>query len=541
MSWKRRSYEAVPALRVRGPHLRRALRMVTLAWMFGVVWISAASGSHFKVFATSLGFGDFAFGLLGTLPFLATFGQLLAALMIERTGLLKYQFIQCAAVHRLLWLAVAAVPLVLPRPSALAVAAVLVILSASSFMGALSAPAWLTWMGALIPRRIRGRYFATRERLALCVQMVVVIGLGVLMDRVYRAGDLEVSQVGMWAISAILAGGAVFGLIDILMFHRVPEVLPPPSEEDARAPSGQGARGGVTLRRFLLEPLRDGAFRSYVLYGATMTFSLTVAGWFYWRNAMENLGFGNLATNVLFLVIGPLAGIWASRRWGRAIDRWGRRPVLIFCTAGAALSALSWLLIPPKAACPAFLTRAVAWWLAALGQQDWAAHAAEVPVTPYLLAALSCVIGGATWSGINLAQTGIVLGFSDGSGRSRYVAASSVLISTGGMLGGLIGGSVATALASLQAHPIHWGPFLWNNWHATFALSFAARLVTILWLVRMPDPGAASVRSLARYMGMNVYNGVVTRLFYTLRVFGWQQPGRRKGQPGPTTRGPRRK
>ncbi|MGB2821341.1 MAG: MFS transporter [Phycisphaerae bacterium] len=544
MSWKSRSYEAVPALSIRGPQLRRALRTVTLAWVFGVVWLSAVSGSHFKILASTLGFNNLAFGLLATLPFLATFGQLLAALLIERTGLLKYQFIHCAAIHRLLWLAVAAIPLVLPVPSPVAVVAMLVVLSGSWFMGALSAPAWLTWMGALIPRRIRGRYFANRERLALAVQMIVVIALGLLMDALHKPGYSGAQPIVVWTISAILGASAVFGMIDILLFHRVPEVLPSSSAEADPASPAERQPGTTVISRFLVEPLRDGAFRSYVLYGATMTFSLSVAGWFFWRNAMENLGFSNLATNLLFLVIGPLAGIWAARKWGKAIDRWGRRPVLVICTAGASLSLFGWFLISRAMPSPIWLTRWLGWVLSAagnaLGQTGWGAMGPDTPVTAFLLAAACCLIGGATWSGINLAQTGIVLGFSDGSGRSRYVAASSVLISTGGMLGGLVGGALAEGLSGLQESPIRWGPFVWNNWHATFALALAARVVTIFWLLRMPDPGAITVRSLARYMGLNVYNGLVSRVFYTLRVFGWQQSLRRRvnrsPRGGPRTR-----
>jgi MFS family permease len=532
MSWKRRSYDAVPALSVRRATLRRSLRNVTFAWLFGVAWLSSVSGSHFKTLASTLGFNDFAFGLLATLPFVATFGQLLAALLIERTGLVKHQFIHCAAIHRALWLVAAAVPLVLPVPSTLAVASMLVVLTVSSFMGALSAPAWLTWMGALVPRRIRGRYFAHRERLALAVQIVVVISLGLLMDSVSRPGAGAARPEVKWVISGILAVGAVLGMVDILLFQRVPEVLPARwREEEGPARPGDGGRESL-IRRFVTDPLRDRAFRSYVLYGSTMTFSLTVAGWFFWRNAMENLGFSNLATNSLFLVVGPLAGIWASSKWGRAIDRWGRRPVLILCTVGASASLLGWLLIAPEMPCPAFLTRAITWVCGSMGRvvgrPDWAPIGPDSPITAYLLAGVTCLLGGATWSGINLAQTGIVLGFADGTGRSRYIAASSVLISVGGMLGGLVGGTVAEALAGLRADPIRWGPFLWNNWHATFALALVARGLTVVWLVRMPDPGAASARSLARYMGMNVYNGLVTRLFYTLRVFGWQQPLRRR-------------
>ena len=534
MSWKRRSYDAVPALSVRRGHLRRSLRTVTVAWLFGVVWLSSASGSHFKTLASEIGFNDFAFGLLATLPFLATLGQLLASLLIERTGLVKYQFLHCALAHRVLWLVAAVVPLVLPVPSPVAVAGMLAILTASWFMGALSAPAWLTWMGTLVPRRIRGRYFAHRERLALAVQVVVVISLGVLMDVVGQPDGGGARPEHIWIISSVLAVGAIFGVVDILLFRRVPEVLPAPNGQGARStrPTDQPSHG--VIRRFVVDPLRDAAFRSYVLYGATMTFSLTVAGWFFWRNAMENLGFSNLATNCLFLVVGPLAGIWAARRWGRAIDRWGRRPVLILCTVGATASVLGWLLISHETPSPAFLTRGVAWAFSsvgrAVGRPDWVPIGPGCPVLPYMLAAGCCLVGGATWSGINLAQTGIVLGFADGVGRSRYVAASSVLISIGGMLGGLVGGSVAEAFGYLRASPIRWGPLLWNNWHVTFVLALAARALTIIWLVRMPDPGAAPVRSLARYMGMNVYNGLISRLFYTLRVFGWQQPLRRKSR-----------
>jgi len=143
------------------------MRTTTVAWMFGVVWLACVSGSHVKVFARMLGFNDFTFGLMAALPFLATFAQILASVLIERTGLLKFQFLQCATIHRLCWLAVAAIPLVLPLPSAWAVTAFLLVLAASSLMNALAAPAWMTWMGRLVPRRVRGRYFASRARLGM--------------------------------------------------------------------------------------------------------------------------------------------------------------------------------------------------------------------------------------------------------------------------------------------------------------------------------------------------------------------------------------
>ena len=546
--------EASEAERVEGPELRRALRTVTLAWMFGVVWLSAASGSHFRVLARLLGFDNFAFGLLASLPFVATLGQLLAALAIERHGRLKRQFVVCGVAHRLLWLLVAAVPLVLPIPSHTAVVAVLAILTVSWFLQALAIPAWMTWMGALVPRRVRGRYFAARERYALAVQIAAVAAFGIATDAVYEPGSTEARPLVTWTIAGILALGAVLGAVDVLLFRWVPEVRPKGKRgagdeanneisplglagrglgRNDKAPGAPGAGGdeAVGLWRFVFEPLGDRVFRHYVLYAATLTFSMTVAGWFFWLNAIDNLGFSNLGTNVLFLIVSPLAGVWAVGRWGSAVDRWGRRPVLMVCTAGASLCLVLWLLASRHMAAPAALVAGLDWAGTRagglVGHPEWFHVNASTPVMAYLVAGAACVLGGATWAGINLAQTGIVLGFADGSGQSRHVAASSVLIGTGGVLGGVVGGTLASAFSYLQDDPIRVGPFLWNNWHVTFAVAVVARLSTLAWLVHMPDPGAMSARSLVRYMGTNMYNGIVTRLFYSLRVFGWQQPVKR--------------
>ena len=152
----------------------------------------------------------------------------------------------------------------------------------------------------------------------------------------------------------------------------------------------------------------------------------------------------------------------------------------------------------------------------------------SLPVSAYLLAALGCVLGGISWGGVGLAQTGVTLHFADGQGRSKYVAASAVLISIGGAMGGLLGGAMVQSLEFLRTHPIVLGPFEWNHWHAAFAVSLVVRLASLGWLVHMPDPGARPVRYVLRYLTANVSNAVSGRLFYPLRVFGW---GRRP-RPG---------
>ncbi|KKL20434.1 hypothetical protein LCGC14_2455510, partial [marine sediment metagenome] len=82
MSWRRKSYDEVPALSVRRHALRWSLQRVTLAWMFGILWMSLAAGSRVTLFARALGFQELHFGLLAAVPYAAILAQMAAAALI---------------------------------------------------------------------------------------------------------------------------------------------------------------------------------------------------------------------------------------------------------------------------------------------------------------------------------------------------------------------------------------------------------------------------------------------------------------------------
>src|SRR5687768_2551252 len=68
---------------------RRAMRTVTVSWIFGSVWVTATSGAPFTLFARHLNATEFQIGLLAALPFIASFFTLPASLWTERTGARK--------------------------------------------------------------------------------------------------------------------------------------------------------------------------------------------------------------------------------------------------------------------------------------------------------------------------------------------------------------------------------------------------------------------------------------------------------------------
>jgi len=487
---------------------------------------------------------------MSALPFVASFAQLGATILIEQTGLRKHQFIVFGVISRLFWLLMAAIPLMLVLPGRAetpgAAATVMLLAFASSFAAHMSMPAYMTWMGDLVPRRIRGRYFAQRNRIGVGVSVLLALLIGAVVDAVTVPGARELAAAQpmlLHVIMIILAIGAVAGVIDIVLYYRIREIVrtqpgaqnPPPVFKPVPH-TGRGVRELLAypvryvrsmFRQILLEPLQDCTFRHYVGYGVTITFAMTVGGWFYWLNGMENLGISKLGMNVLFLGVAPVAGVLSARLWGRLMDRWGRRPVLIVSTLGTCFCLLPWFFAAPQTTNPQFPADAVNAISRGLGWGPWITSA--TPLGAYLLGMLAAVAGGIRWTGVALAQAGVILGFSDRSGRSKYVAASTVLISLGGALGGWVGGQVAQSLIFLQDSPILLGPRLWNNWHATIAISLIARWLSLLWLRHMPDPGAAPVRDMVRVFTTNVCAAVAPRLFQPLRIFGW---GRRQNDHG---------
>jgi MFS family permease len=555
MFLRHKSYEVLPALSIRRQELRRSLRLITAAWGFGIIWSTCISGSWMNSFQQILGFNDFHFGLMQAVPFLGAIGNVAATILIERSGLRKWQFIVCSGASRVLWLGMGLIVLLIPGTH-VAVWMVLLVRLASDLLAALGMPAWYTWMGDLIPRRIRGRFLGRRGQLTRLVQFPVAIALAILMDWAIRTDRpfLPAQQpVFLWCLAGMFAVAAVFGLLDILLFARIREVTPTTPDKPRRPaviinvppPAGTGIFQGAAFamnyavaagKEVLFDPLKDFAFRRYVLYGAVINFAMAVGGPFYMRDMRENLGISHIALNITFMVLGPILAIVAMAFWGDMVDRWGRRPTLMVSTTVAIFGAVPYFFASRSTPSPAFMAdglNAAAGWLGRMLGDLWGLMGSHVdwsgwqPIPPgapmgaWLICSITIFFGFTGWAGVMIAQQGIILGFADGAGRSKYVSAYAALTSLGGFAGGVVGGLLANWLAAAPwFHPIHIGKYLeWNQWHATFAVSILARIAGLWLLMGMPDPGAQRARDMFRSFGAGMYQLVTDMFFYNWRDY----------------------
>ncbi|MFP4058605.1 MAG: MFS transporter [Candidatus Brocadiia bacterium] len=328
--------------KVTGLALERALRRNVVAGCLGVTFFGFVSGIFLTSFGRDLGLSKFQFGLLGALPMVVFPLRLAGSVLVERLGHRKKFFTATFAVHRALWLLVIVVPFAVAPEYPLARAGVFLgLLLVSHGLLAMGGPAWLSWMGDLVPEERRGQFWAWRNALCSALPRLPILGISVLFDHMREAG------MGWWPYVMIFGFGVLVGEIDLWIHYRIPE------------PRLQRVGGRPGLRRLLAEPLRARNFRRFLAYVGVTTASATFLGHFtnlYLLDVLDGrrfalpLGFATvqLGTMGFIAAIGTVnvaLGLVLSRTWGYLIDRFGSKPVLRLLTLLLVPLPLGWLFI----------------------------------------------------------------------------------------------------------------------------------------------------------------------------------------------------
>jgi MFS family permease len=470
---------------VHGAELRSYLRLVTIAWGFGAVFFGATGGTALPELAKTLGAPQFFFGLLGAAPFLGLVPQLPVSWLIERTGRRKWLFICTCTIHRLIFLAIAMIPFVVPAEwRVVRLSALILTLVGSWVLGGFAGPTWNGWMGDMIPSRIRGRYWAFRRRVGLITTMAAALIAGWFID--YSASTRLGTAGG---IAMVFAIASLFGAIDPLLFMFIPEI--PKRISQVR----------MTWGKLIASPLKDRAFLQLMLYWFLLNFANAgIIGTFFQRNLREVVRMENSWVNFV-LVISPSIGWYmAVKWWGRARDRWGNRPILVLTSAAVVINPLLWCLVRP----------------------EWAWTGLVIPI-----------YGGFVWAGIDMALCNALLGFSGGGRVSSYPALAAIISGLGGILGPLAAGVLGQWLGDWH---IQIGGLTFVSYHLLFAIGAGLQLMTVPLALRIEEPEAHSMREVLRVLYDNTTPMTRVMTYIPRRVvslplsmIGWEGTGR----PGP--------
>jgi MFS family permease len=350
----------------------------------------------------------------------------------------------------LAYLASAAMLLVLPLVSApdllpsrtASLAAVVLLWTAYHLCEFLGTIALWSWIGDLVPRRIRGRFVGNRSSFMNAAQVVGMI-LGAVGTSLWQQHATRTNQpeMGWLGYAVCVSCGAVLFALATLPLLRIPNVV---SDATARPTDWQE----------IWLPFRDRAFFRYLVYGGWFSLANGLTGTAQFMFQMRILDISYAARLAMDGVSQGLQS--AVMPWiGRVIDRRGNVPVLVVSQLLVAGGMLFFLAATPEYR-----------WLVGGAYLFWIAYA-----------------------GINVAMPNLVLTLTQQQSYAAYTAGwfawTQFMYAVSTLVGGLLFDWMAENWI-LRTTPL--GEI--DHFAALFLVGFALRLIGAALAARVPEPPA---------------------------------------------------
>jgi len=472
------STPASPALAKLRP--RPDMRASVCEGLFGQMFLNLAGAwsAFITALALSLGAGSRAFGLIFAAGPVIAFSQVLGPVLLPLFGGSRRRLVVAAsAAARGVIFFIPAVVLWLEPEAALVV--FIVCFLASQVLTGVMTSVWTSWIGAVVPERIRGRFLGKRTQLMMALGLVVAFAASIFKDLSVPGGETGLTGFfrrlfgvagGLWgpggeryAYFIIFAFAGVAGLASTLLLLR---------QRDRPAPVVRFSF------RSLAEPLRDRRFRRLVYFFGWWWFAVSFGAPFWQPFYLEVLRMSLTAVQIYnsLLIIAMAA---TAALWGRLIDRFGNKPVFRGLILMATVNSFVYVFMRPD----------LYWWV-------W----------------LEAVTSGAMWGGAMVATTNLIIRLSPEAKRDNYVAVYAVVAGAGGLVATIGSGQfvamlpryvslggwrildmkvaflITTVLRAVSHFPMYWvkEPRAVPFHHMMRAVAADARL----WLLRFrPGPG----------------------------------------------------
>ncbi len=377
---------------------------------------------------------------------LVNFLQPLGAYIADRTQSRRWYILAIFGPSRLLWLILVAgigwFSWFNTDPHQL-IAWTLGIILVSNILAALGLSAWLSWMAALIPRRLRGRYFGLRNSAASLTNLLSVPLFGFAVSA-WPGGTIQ-------GYGVLLLLGVVIGLVSLACQSWMTDVNPQITHSVRYELEQEENADSQTEKPSIFKDIN---FLKLLFYLGMWTFALNISAPFFNLYMLNDLAL-DLSTVTLYTSLLSGANLVMLVFWGKLADRVGNRPVLLLVGIVMAVIPLCWLLIG---------TDSVSLWV-------W------LP----LIHLLSGGFGAAN----DLCYNNIQMSLAPVERPSQYFAIAAAVTGVSGGLGATTGGFLA-------------GLDIMGGVPGLFALSAVLRLIALLPLVFVQELRSQAVVQVLR-------------------------------------------
>lgn len=388
----------------------------------------------------NFGLSEGWFGLIVSLPAWSNVLQLALIPLLSRWMNAKRLTLTAAWVHVACWLLLAlALPFLNFDNPALAGLFFTLFFAFSSVVAAMVGVSWTSWIQEWIPGRVRGKYFGNRNRLITLGSVAFLLGSGKLLgffdDSLTGYQMILFLAIGLRVLSivgqhGILSSGKIKPAVERYRWRDYPGIL-------REAPS-----------LFI-----------FMVFGALFGFATNLIGPFYMIFMYEMIGLS--VTQVSWLIIiASIGGALSFPGWGRLLNKFGNKPVMIFGLGLWQIQNYLWCILTPENA----------WLLYPM----WA-------------------FGGVTSAGYLLGSFNLLLKLmppqAKTTGISIYLAITSLVAAIAPILGGLF----FTWSAST-------GFDMMRTYHLSFLIQPTLCLLGCLILLRIHEPASSKVRDVVGAM-----------------------------------------
>ena len=438
--------------------IRTSLRSSTLDGVFATIFSNIAGGVLLSNFLVDLKASPVELGMLASIPMLANLLQPLGAYFADRTTSRHHYSLWIYAPSRLLWLILVlgiAFASLTHIPTQALVQCTLAVVVLSHFLGALGSASWLSWLAALVPSKLRGRYFGFRNSAISLTNLFCVPIAGVFVSA-WPGGSIQ-------GFGVLLLLGVMVGLISIGFQYFMADVNPQ-AQKQARSEVTASPNLQRQDRPSSQDPScfwRDSNFLTFLLYFSLWAFAVNLSAPFFNIYLLDTLGL-DVRWVTLYTSLGAGANLLLLVFWGKLADRIGNRPILVLVGILVALTPVLWL----------------------------ATGADEMSI--WLWFPLLHILAGGTWAAIDLCNNNLQLSVAPTQHHATYFAIAGAVTGVSGALGATTGGLL---VQFSQA-----GGIL-----GLFALSSGVRLLALLPLLFVREQvQQRSLRRAVQMLGQSV-------------------------------------
>lgn len=435
--------------------IRTSLKASTADSVLASVYSLGTGGILLSNLLVELGASSVVFGMLSSIPMLVNLIQPLGAYLSERSTSRFQYSLRTHGIGRLLWLilviGIVSASLGVIDAHQLVILTLLIVLF-SNLLGGLGTASWLSWVAMIVPRRLRGRYFGTRNSAASLTNLVCVPMAGLVVSHWY-GGTLQ-------GYGIVLLISIVFGIVG-LGCQSFQVDMNPQSQNTYYGKSSQTSEIQSEVAKDessevlqSIHPPQDQSTNSiwknsnflvFLLYFSFWTLAVNLSSPFFNLYMLDTLDL-DVSYVTIYNSLQAGATLLMLILWGKLADKIGNRPILICIGILVAATPLLWLGIS--------VNRLDIWlWLPLL-------H----------------ILTGGTWAAIDLCNNNIQFAIAPTKNQSIYFAIAAAVAGVSGALGTTIGSFIVQFAQS--------GGLL-----SLFVLSSLFRLVALVPLMFLQEPG----------------------------------------------------